>query len=55
MNTGWDVHGLACREDSSFRSQASFSSPFQNEIYLFLFLVVPWHLASIWLQRDESH
>ena len=55
INSGGNVDGLACFDRCSFGAQAHFALAFENQVNLFLLLIVPRHLAAMGLQCDAPH
>ena len=54
-NFGGNIDGLACLERGSFGAQTHFPFTFENQVNLFLLLIVPRDLAPMGLQRDAPH
>src|SRR5688500_6426316 len=50
-----NVDRLSCLQRLPLLTQAHFTSALDEEVNLFLLLVVPGHLPAIWLERDMSH
>ena len=51
-NAARDVDGLARSERLALRSEAHLAGSFNDEVDLFLLLVVPRHLAAFRIKRD---
>lgn len=49
-----DVDGLSSMEPGFLVAEAHLALSFEDEIDLFLILVVPGHLPAVWIERDVS-
>ena len=54
-NRGGNIDGLACFDRASFRAQAHLTLALENQVNLFLLLIVPRDLAAMGLERDAPH
>src|SRR3569833_392144 len=51
----WDVDGLARLNGHALFAEAHLAGAFNDEVDLFLVLVVPWHLPAVRRERDVAH
>ena len=54
-DAGRDIDHLAGGDGLALFSETHFTGAFDDEIHLFLFLIVPWHLSAIWVEGYIAH
>jgi hypothetical protein len=52
---GWDIGCLAGFQYLTLSAEAHFSGSLYYIVNFFLLLIMPWHLSTLWVERDVPH